>query len=309
MSAPSTTSSPARAAGYQPPSPAASAREAAHPAARWQATGARRLIARGLIGLGLLVLLFLGYEYAVSGVVQGQRQAALLHELRGRFATPGFDSPDKPIPSGPIALLEIPRLGLHQVVVQGSSPTDLQQAPGHYPASPLPGEYGNSVILGHRTVDGAPFSQLYTLRRGDEVVTVTGQGRFVYRIVKVGPVDTGRADPIGPVAGSRLTLLTSQKATSSDRLEVVAKLEGRPVAVPLRAPVTAAPNELGTSGDLVALFEAIGWAQVLLIVVVLGVLAFRRWPARAAYLVTVPPVLMLLLLIFQSLDRMLPGTL
>jgi sortase A len=261
------------------------------------------------MGLGVVLVLFLAYEYAVSGVVERQQQVALLSQLRDRFATPGFDSPNQPIPSGPVALLEIPRLGLRQVVVEGSSPADLQRGPGHYPASALPGEYGNSVILGHRTVDGGPFSALDSLRPGDQLVAVTGQGRFAYRVTRVGRVDAGGSDVIGPVAGSRLTLLTSQSASSSDRLAVVATLEGRPVAVPRRAPVTAAPDELGTSGDLLALFEAIGWAQILLLVVLLGVVVFRRWPARAAYLVAVPPVLVLLLLIFQNLDRALPGTL
>jgi sortase A len=261
------------------------------------------------MGLGVLLLLFLAYEYEVSGVMQRHDQAALLSQLRGRFATPGFDSPDHPIPSGPVALLEIPRLALKQVVVDGSSPADLQQAPGLYPASVLPGEYGNSVILGHRSVDGAPFADLSSLRPGDEVIAVTGQGRFAYRVTRVSGVDAGGADLIGPVAGSQLTLLTSQSASSSDRLAVVARLEGRPVAVPRRAPVTAAPDELGTSGDLLALFEAVAWAQVLLVVVLLAILVFRRWPVRAAYLIAVPPVLMLMLLIFQNLDRVLPGTL
>ena len=51
------------------------------------------------------------------------------------------------------------------------------------------------------------------------------------------------------------------------------------------------------------------WPMLYVVVCLLAAVAFRRWPARAAYMISVPPMLALLLLVFSNLDRFLPGTL
>jgi sortase A len=88
-----------------------------------------------------------------------------------------------PIAAGdPIARLEIPEIGLDVVVVAGVSVDDLRRGPGHYPDTPLPGEYGNSAIAGHRTTYGQPFHDVDDLEPGDEIVVTTIAGRFVYAV-------------------------------------------------------------------------------------------------------------------------------
>ena len=47
---------------------------------------------------------------------------------------------------------------------------DLRKGPGHYPATPLPGQRGTVAIAGHRTTYGAPFRNIDKLRRGDQIV-------------------------------------------------------------------------------------------------------------------------------------------
>ncbi len=182
----------------------------------------RQFAVRSLIALGLVLVLFVIYEYEVSGIAQARSQAALLAQFRQRMATPGFDAANRPLESGAIALLEIPTLGLRQVVVEGSTPADLQQGPGHLSGTPLPGEYGNAVIVGHRTLDGAPFSGLGRLRPHDPLVAVTGRGRFTYVVDRVETVAPGAGDVIGPARADMLTLVTSNGTTSPDRLAVIA---------------------------------------------------------------------------------------
>ena len=46
--------------------------------------------------------------------------------------------------------MEIPRLGLKVIVIQGDSSTILRHAVGHLPETPLPGDWGNAVLAGHR---------------------------------------------------------------------------------------------------------------------------------------------------------------
>ena len=48
-------------------------------------------------------------------------------------------------------------------------PSDLRKGPGHYPATPLPGERGTVGIAGHRTTYGAPFRRLNGVKRGDRI--------------------------------------------------------------------------------------------------------------------------------------------
>lgn len=84
---------------------------------------------------------------------------------------------------GPLAKLEIPRIGLSSIVVPGVTLDDLADGPGHYPDTPLPGQLGNAAIAGHRTTHGAPFFDVDQLTAGDEIiVTMISGDRFVYEV-------------------------------------------------------------------------------------------------------------------------------
>src|ERR1700682_1971364 len=52
--------------------------------------------------------------------------------------------------SGLIGRLEIPRLALLAMVVEGTSTPALRRAVGHIPGTPLPGQAGNIAFTGHR---------------------------------------------------------------------------------------------------------------------------------------------------------------
>jgi sortase A len=275
---------------------------------RWTAGRIRRICGLALFGMGVVLALFLLYEFAFTGLREGRSQRAMLPEFTSRLATGTFDDPAAPVPSGPIALLEIPSIGTHQIVVQGSSPSDLKRGPGHMPGTPLPGEFGNSVILGHNRLYGGPFGDIHSLHEGDTIVAVTGQGRFQYDVQKVVTVAPGDKDVIGPALDSLLTLVTSKSPTSSDRVAVVAKLHGDPVAVPQRPQAFAGSDQRGTSGDASGLLLAIIWSALLAATVAVAVRLHAVWPRAAAHLVTTPVILLLLWLIFQSLDLLLPGT-
>jgi sortase A len=82
----------------------------------------------------------------------------------------------------PVGRLRIDRIGVSSVVVEGTDPEDLRGGPGHYPATPLPGQRGTVAIAGHRTTYGAPFRRIDRLRRGDRIVMVMPYGRFTYRV-------------------------------------------------------------------------------------------------------------------------------
>jgi len=270
----------------------------------------RRWAGHLLLGLGIVLAVFLAYEFVFTGYYEARAQHTLLPEFQQRMAEGGgFDSLTAPVPSGPVALIQIPAIGVDQVVVEGSSPQNLKQGPGHMPGSPLPGEFGNSVIQGHRLTYGGPFGKLDQLKPGDVITTVTGLGKFSYKVDRVRVIVPGESDVIGPALKSELTLVTSRAVGSTDRLAVIASLVGHPVGVPKRPPVAVGSDEQGTTGDMTGLLAAVLWAQVLIVLLVVAGRLYRRWPKMAVYLMTTAPILTVLWLTFQSLDRFLPGTL
>ena len=82
----------------------------------------------------------------------------------------------------PVGRIDIPRLGLDLVVVNGTDPETLRKGPGRDRRSLLPGERGLVYVAGHRTTYGAPFADIDLLRPGDRVTLELPYASFDYRI-------------------------------------------------------------------------------------------------------------------------------
>ena len=102
-----------------------------------------------------------------------------------------------------VAILDIPEIHLDQVVVEGTSATDLTAGPGLMPGSALPGTPGNTVIAGRRYLYGKPFSALGSLKRGETLQIVSSYGTFTYRVLGTHVVEPGQLDPVAPTADNR----------------------------------------------------------------------------------------------------------
>jgi sortase A len=76
--------------------------------------------------------------------------------------------------------LEIPRIALKTMVLEGISPRTLALAVGHIPGTALPGRSGNVGIAGHRDTF---FRELRNVRQGDEIVLTTMEGSWTYEVV------------------------------------------------------------------------------------------------------------------------------
>jgi sortase A len=81
-----------------------------------------------------------------------------------------------------VGRIDIPRIGLERVIVQGTGTTDLRKGPGHYPYTPLPGQRGTVAIAGHRTTYGAPFRNIDKVRPKDAITVTMPYGKFTYRV-------------------------------------------------------------------------------------------------------------------------------
>jgi sortase A len=127
-----------------------------------------------------------------------------------------------------IGRVEIGRIDLSAVVVQGVSDPSLRKAPGHYPNTLLPGQGGTMGIAGHRTSYGAPFRHIDKLKTGDRITVTMPYGRFVYRVQGRRIVGAGDTEAFRGVTYQRLVLSACHPLYSAkQRILVFARLESR----------------------------------------------------------------------------------
>ena len=104
-----------------------------------------------------------------------------------------------------IGEIQVPRLGLDAMVVQGDSAGNLQRAVAHISNSALPGEWGNVALAGHRDTF---FRPLRDIRAGDEIRLKTAEGAFEYRVQSIEIVGFRDTQVLEPSSGRDLTLIT-----------------------------------------------------------------------------------------------------
>jgi sortase A len=293
-------------------------------------------IGRILVAAGVLVLLFVAYLLWGTDISASSHQRTLHaefeHALAARSSTtttvPSSSGPtvpsnlvkdlttgQAPAEGQPVAELQIPKIGLDTVVVQGTATDDLHLGPGHYDGTPLPGQVGNVAIASHRTTFGAPFYHLDELAAGDPIVLTTLQGRFTYDVVRTLIVSPSDGSVIAPSTTPMLTLTTcNPRFSASQRLVVQADLTGTPAPSP-PAEASAKPskhpksgNLAGTQGDWIgaALWGAGGVA--LAVGLWLAVRARRRPVRWVTYGAGVLPMLVLLYFFFENVQSLLPAS-
>lgn len=92
-----------------------------------------------------------------------------------------------------LGTIEIPKIKVKEPLLEGVTDSTLDDGPGHWPGTAMPGRTGNVVVGGHRTSHTRPFRYIDQLVPGDEVIFNTADGRFVYLVDRteiVTPKDT-----------------------------------------------------------------------------------------------------------------------
>jgi sortase A len=129
-------------------------------------------------------------------------------------------------PGDPAGRIEMPAIGVSNVFVEGTGAGDLRKGPGHYPATPLPGEHGTVAIAGHRTTYGAPFRRVDQLDRGDRIELRMPYGRFLYRVERTRIVPPTELSVTDRVDHDRLVLSACHPLYSAaQRIIVFARLD------------------------------------------------------------------------------------
>ncbi len=294
------------------------------------------VVGRILIGIGVLVLLFTAYQVWGTSLQEQHTQSQLRSTLEGetnqsaiRHALAVAAALDK-LPTGPprtaprtidppegtpIGDIDIPVIGVNQVVVEGTNTPDLRKGPGHYIGTPLPGQNGNAGVAGHRTTYGHPFYNLDGVKPGDHIVVTTVQGIFVYDAFRSTVVSPTDASVIKNVFANWLTLTTcNPRFSASTRLVVQAKLVHSqlfPNSGLVPGSLHADPQSGSLAGDnSVQLTDSMFWGALVLCAIGAAVYAgwrFRKqrwfiWGAGSAL------TLVLLWFFFGAVSPLLPAS-
>ena len=170
---------------------------------------------RALFVCGILLLGYSGFAVADAWIFQRRESMDLDRLLRDqRAASEGTPQPEsstspKSAPAaatdGMIGRIEIPRLLLSAVVVEGMDRRTLRRAVGHIPGTALPGEPGNVGVTGHRDTF---FRPLKDLRINDEIQFSTLKGTFNYEVESLRVVEPDNVAVLAPSGENVLTMVT-----------------------------------------------------------------------------------------------------
>jgi len=160
---------------------------------------AARLVARVLLITGLLALGYAAYVVIDTKAYQAIEQKRFEQARQDAAAAPAL------VDGVSIGEIQIPRLELAAMVVQGDSAAILQRAVGHLADTALPGEPGNVVLAGHRDTF---FRPLKRVRAGDAIMLKTRNGDFEYLVESTAVVRPSDLQVIQPTNGRTLTLIT-----------------------------------------------------------------------------------------------------
>ncbi len=261
---------------------------------------------------------FVVYLIALTPLTHLSSQQQLMDTYRAQLAAGTApvsegDFNEVLLPDGvPVGILTIPRLGLTEVVAEGSSSGVTALGPGHRRDTVLPGQAGVSVVMGRATAFGGPFAHLQELEPGDLIEVRTGQGLQKFSVL--GLRYAGDPTPPNPVAGEgRLILMTARGApfVPSGIVYIDAKLAGpaQPAGARQTTSITLPPSAHPMATDTSTVWALVFALQFLVAVEIVAVWAFRRVGAQKTWIVFLPVLLLAGLVVADQVTRLLPNLL
>jgi len=155
------------------------------------------VLQRTLLGVGAAALAYAGGSVVYGNVAQ--RAAARTFDRAAVADHADLAEGD------PVGRLEVPRIGLSVMVLQGVGEATLIAGAGHVPGTPSPGGDGNVVIAAHRDTF---FRKLEGVVRGDRIQMATARGRYEYVVESSEVVDPEDTQVMESRARDELTLVT-----------------------------------------------------------------------------------------------------
>lgn len=163
-------------------------------------------VQHGLFTCAVLLLGYCGVVLAEAWTFQAREQRQFDVLLSGRtIVTPVPGELPSAAQGGLIGRIEIARLGVNVMVVEGTAAAVLRHAAGHILGTALPGRPGNIGISAHRDTF---FRPLRNIRENDVIALTTLRGEYRYRVVSTAIVDPSAIEVLAPTEAESLTLVT-----------------------------------------------------------------------------------------------------
>ena len=158
---------------------------------------------RAFFGCAVLLLGYSAFVLVDAWAFQRRESMDLDRLLRDRRAA-SQGAPTAAM-DGLVGRLEIPRLGISTIVVEGVDRKTLRRGIGHIPGTALPGEAGNVGLSAHRDTF---FRPLKDLKIKDEIQFSTLTGDFKYQVESLMVVKPRDVGVLAPSHDNVLTLVT-----------------------------------------------------------------------------------------------------
>jgi hypothetical protein len=250
--------------------------------------------------ISTLALGFVAHVTLVGSLQHSRAQYVLYQQLRSSLALATaplgqLDVNGELVANGtPIGYLTIERLGVAEVIVQGTTSADLTNGPGHRRDTVMPGQEGTSIIMGRQATYGGPFSLLAGLQTGDVIEVVTGQGTSTFEVFGVRQEGDLLPQPLAAGEG-RLELVTADglPLAPSGSLHVDAKLtsEAKETPTPVFTKEVLSPAEFAMATDPGAWLGILFSFQWLLAAVIAVRWVRSKWGMWQTWVVAVPVLL------------------
>jgi sortase A len=218
---------------------------------------------------GCLALVYCGFAYFEAALYQASEISRLANIVPAANSPQTRKAMEVALRGGiregsSFGRIDIPRIGVSSVMIEGVTPRNLRVAVGHIPGTALPGEPGNAVIAGHRDTF---FRKLRELRKDDIIILSAVYGSYRYSVAAIRIVQPGNLAVMDYSTEPVLTLITCypfyyvgpapQRFVVRARQITGADLESIPAAVAVS--VASPPPTRGPIAD--RLFGIRGWFE------------------------------------------------
>jgi len=162
------------------------------------------------LGAGILLVSYVGLTLLDAKLYQAREFRHFQQEIKDSkpavSGEPGLrQTAFHPPSGGALGEIEVTRLGVKAMILEGTDEGILRRAVGHIPGTALPGTSGNVGIAGHRDTF---FRALRNVRQGDEITVWTLNGSDRYRVDSIEVVGPEDIEVLDPSSDNILTLVT-----------------------------------------------------------------------------------------------------
>ena len=163
-----------------------------------------KLLARILQIFGAILLLYVAGVVIRASLFQSHELASFDRAAREQKQSRRTSGP-APKRGDVLGRIDIPKLHLSTVILEGDDDHELLLGAGHIPGTAEPGQFGNSAIAAHRDTF---FRGLQGVAEGDELTIATLDGNYRYRVDWTKITNPDDVSVLRAAAQPALTLIT-----------------------------------------------------------------------------------------------------